>query len=513
MPIVSWIFFGAIIVLAIIGAIKGLTRGFARQLVRTLTIIGSVALSVWVATLLYNGLIGPFFANKTSAEIAETVLSFLDGLGISLGISLEWLSNFDAEVLQSLFTLPVTLILVPIIFSLVFVIVSGISILIHALISGLLGFRKSRNNGLTRVLGLVLGAVQGVAVALVIMLPLVGLTQTFTDTLAILNEQEEEDDEVLANLNNLYNKNFKPIQNSIITKAGKAIALDAIYDSLVIVDIQDEKFDSRETVPSIASLYVEFGKLEGADFKDLTEEQQEAVRKAVDKIGDDDFLSTVISGALRGLSKCYGDVVLVEVEDAALQNLLDKAVLVFTTSDRKNIDDDLHTITEVYFVLCNDGVLDAFAEEGTDSMMEVFTTRNPETGTTAINDIIGVIKENPRTAPLVDMVAEFSVSLMAETLDLGEDGKKLYQDVSEDLDKTLQIQKDDYANEDEYIAAVSDSISQALTENSIDLPQEVIDEMAKKVSEDDLAAKNASAAELIITYADAIAAYENGELE
>ena len=495
---------GVVLVLGIIGALKGLSRGITRQIVRTITVVGSAALAIWLTKVAYSNYFLPFFDGKTTGDIIIEI----QGLGIipaETDISL--LANFDADTLRYLLTLPIALIVTPLAFIILFIIISALALIIHAIVCGLLGFTKKRNNPITRVLGMAVGAIQGTLVALLLLTPIIGYGQVYSETVAVLNEQmpESEATETLTATYDSYVK--ETIEHPMISFA-RNIGVDTLFDLLVTVRVEEDlDMTMTDEIPTIASIYADVMQIKGAEWKSLTPEQEAAVKSIITKIDSNDYLATILSGAISGAAKSYsaGAFNIGEIPEP-FGTLINEAIGIFETSDRNNFAGDLDTITDVYFVLSRDQVFVAF-EQGTDAMTKVFTTRD-NSGKTPINHVIDVINSNPRIKPLVSMVAKLSVSLMAETLDLGADGANLYENVSNGLNATLAIKKDDYATEEEYVAAVSNSIDATLKENGITgVAPEVVDQMAQYVSDNNLTENGATPEDIILTYADAYADY------
>jgi hypothetical protein len=219
----------------------------------------------------------------------------------------------------------------------------------------------------------------------------------------------------------------------------------------------------------------------------------------------------MISGALRGASKCYSSGIFGLSAPEPFGTLIDSAITIFHTSDRTNLSSDLNTFTDVYFVLAKDGVLLAFTE-GADRTLDIISTRD-ENGNTPIKNVMNIIDQNPRIKPVNSMLAQLSVTLMANTMDLGENGAVLYDSVSRGLTATLEISKEG-KTEEEYVSEVSASLNAVFLENNMEVEPEIVDLMARDISEKNLAeSEEASTEDILLTYFDAYVDYkENGTL-
>jgi uncharacterized membrane protein required for colicin V production len=505
---IIWIIVGLFVLPALTSAIKGYKRGIFRQLVRTFTVGLSAYLAVWLAKVPYEKYVVPFFEGKTTEQLVEDVR----GLGVlPADLDLSILYNFDAETVKLLVILPVALILIPIIFLVFFSILQGLTMIVHVIVCGLLGFRKENNNALTRWLGMALGVVESLAVTSLMLTPVIGYAQVYSDSVSVLQEQMP-DNETVVMLGDVYDGYVKDALESPVTQTVKKLGIDKLFNHLVTVKVDAEtSVTMTNIIPDTTAIYAEAMKLKGADVKMMNSEQEAAVRAILARIDGNDYLATLISGAVRGASYCYTNGEFSFVIPAPFDSLLNEAISIFHTSDRENIVDDLNTLCDVFFVLSKDGVLQAF-ETDSSNLLDVMTAKNPETNSTPIKDIINSINSNERIKPLVKTLAKISVSVMSDSLNLGEEGAQLYEKVSEGLNDTLSISKEG-KTEEEYVKEVSESISATLTENNIELEPEIIDTMAQYVSDNNLADSGASTEDLLITYFDAYLEYkENGTL-
>ena len=506
---IVWIFLGFIGVFTLFSALKGLSRGIARQIIRTLTVGASAGFAVWLAKFPYHKYVVPFFDSRTTEEIIESIKGF--GV-IPAETDLSILYSFDSSTLKYLLSLPVALILIPVLFILIFLILKFITHIIHAIICGILGFRKSNNNAFTRLLGFALGAVQGAAVALLLLTPVIGYAAVYESTVATLTA-EMPDDPTTVTLSTTYDRFVKPTAEHPVTKTAKKYGVDLLFSYLVTVNVDyTTPITMTDKVPGAAEIYAEARKLAGADWKGLNEDQEAAVKAIIAKLDEDDYFAGLVSGIVRGAAKAYTYGKLGFEIPEPFGSLASSAVSIFHTTDRTNIAGDLYTLADVYFVLSRDGVFYAFLEEdATGALLEVVSKRDPVTGNTPIKDVINTIESNPRIKPLISTLAKLSVTVMTDAL--GEEGAQIFESVSTGLTNTLAISKEGKTDE-EYVSEVSESISKTLSENNIKIDKEIVDTMAQYVSDNDLASKEGTTAEdILITYFDAYLEYrENGTL-
>ena len=107
------------LVLGVIGALKGLSRGAARQLIRVITIVASVIIAYFVTKIAYDYIMVQF-SEYTPEQLADllTKLSI-----IKEGTDTSWVSSLDPESLQLVCHLLLALLVAPLFFVISFIII------------------------------------------------------------------------------------------------------------------------------------------------------------------------------------------------------------------------------------------------------------------------------------------------------------------------------------------------------------------------------------------------------
>ena len=116
-------------VCALIGAYKGARRGISRQVIRSVTVIASALISIYLIRLLSNTTT-VWVENCTGEEI----LAMLQSMNLPLEGFEGLITNLDGDTLLRLVAIPMALIVLPICFILCFLIVKLIMLIPHAII-------------------------------------------------------------------------------------------------------------------------------------------------------------------------------------------------------------------------------------------------------------------------------------------------------------------------------------------------------------------------------------------
>lgn len=465
---------------ALFGAYKGARRGISRQVIRSITVIASVLLSIYLIKLL-SGAATVWLSNRTGEEI----LGILQSMKLQLGDFEDMILNLDGDTLCRLMTIPLSLIVMPICFIICFLIVKLIMLIPHALFSGIFGFTHRKNNALTRLLGFALGAAQGVVVAALLIAPVAGAVTEFS---VVIEEMQEEapEDQATVTFTNFYNENLQPFAEDKIVKTVAKCGGRDLYKKLATVNIDGEDYDMVETVKEpAAKMAVSVNHLWGWDWKKPTPENEAAIEDMIDALCESEYASHLVVNLCAYASHVYEDSSFTEGLEAPLSDIVEAAFQTISMIDEDSLDADLGALTEAYFVLARENVIYAIEYGDTDEITDaLIKTCVDEDGkeTTVVKSVIDTLNTNAHTAPLVTALAKVSISTMAEQLGMDEDMNQLYEDVRSGLIDTLTISKDD-KSEEEYKAEVSTSLDTVLKDNGIELDADIVNGMTDYIYE------------------------------
>ncbi len=486
-----------------LGTLKGINRGVSRQVIRLATNAVAIFLSVLISKKIYLKVDG-FFDGKTVADIQ----SWISGLGFVPESVTSWIVSFDMETIENILYIPLTLVALPLIFTSVFLVLNGLVKIIYAVICGLAGLTKRKNNAATRAVGGVLGAVQGLIVAGMILLPIIGVVNVASRSVTTINEGAKEEN-VSITLTNVYDTYVKEAADNIFVKTYSACGVDALYNAVVTLNVNGLDTNMAQLFPDVANIYSEAAKLRGTDWKKLTPENQEQIKKIAALAEENKYLSNILAGVVRGASHAYDNGNIKINLEPSLQNALVHAIEIFHTTTPETLHEDIDVILNVYFILSDGDVIYAIGTES--KLIDTFTAQD-ENGDTVISKVMSELDAHPRTRPIVDLVAKVALSAMKDKIGLDEETEVLYENVKGGLVETLAIDKSTYQDDEEYIEAVSESINQTLTENGIEIEPEMVDTMANYVNDnyEELNIESEdSLNKILISYYDAYIEYMN----
>lgn len=462
-------------VLGLIGAFKGARRGISRQVIRSVSVVAAAILSIYLTKL---------FANTATVWIGnrsgEEILSALSSLKLPLEGFEDFIVNLEGETLCHVLSIPLALIVVPICFIICFLAVKLVMLLPHALISGIFGFSHRRNNFLTRLLGFVLGAVQGIAVAALIIAPAAG---ALAETTAIVEElnTESPDDQATVTFTNFYENYIEDIaEEPIVTAVAKFGGRD-LYEKLATVKVGDAEYEMVETVKEPAiSIAVGVNHLWGWDWKKPTPENEAAITEMIHSVCESEYAVFLISDMCEYVTHVYEDSEIAAGLEAPLSDLVEATIDTIAMVTEESMEDDLNTLTEAYFILARENVIYAIEFNNTDEVCDALTkdyVTEDGTKTTVVKAVVDILNDNEHTAPLVTTLAKLSVSTMADKMGGDNDMHAMYEEVRAGLSDTLSITKEG-KTEEEYKTEVSASLDTVLKNNGIELEEGIVDGMS-----------------------------------
>ncbi len=473
---ISLIFTGVFLLLTVLGLLKGFGRGAGRQTVRTVTIVISAIISL-AAVGYINDMLREICAGKTLDEVIMTL-----GLGAEVSENMmDLLACFDAVTAERLVDLPLMALLIPFIFTTVFVLVSGVLLIAHAIICSIFGLSGKKSRFISRLLGMVLGAAQGAVVAVIFLLPIMNIVGIASDTYTGIAEHHPDDYEEME-VCQMYDEYIRDTRESPVFNAAYSLAADTLCDNFATIDIDGEEVNLRDTLSLVLVAADDFIELGEFNWTNPTDEQCEALENIIDKLSQDTYVASILSGTMRGFATSIDTGVIVfELEEPVL-GVMNSLVSIFTTLNEDNFARDMDTIVDVYLLLAREEVLETLASHP-DDITAAFIAED-EAGETVIKRVITTIESNQHMKPLVTMLTKLSLSIMMNDVGI-ENGGEVYDTVKDGITNVIAIDKTQYETEDEYVAAVSESLDITLKEHDIVLAPEIVDNMAEYLASQD----------------------------
>ncbi len=474
--IINYAVYGIVAASTLLGLCLGMIRGLNRQTIRLATVL----LSFIGAFLIFNKIF-PLFFSLTKGRTAEGLLLKF-GIGLPENIS-SILSYINAEAASYLLAVPMALVILPVSFVFCFLSISVLLWIPGYVFCGAMGFIKRANTLLTRILGGVIGAIQGVFVAAVILLPVAGMIGTGSDVVSEVKARRPESINSVT-ISSFYETNLAPLQSNIVIKIVDE-RFGFVYDALTTVRVDGVDVNMTAVATDLYEIFVVSGDLGQFDYTALTEDNKAAISDMIEILTKDEYLAKITAGALSSVFYSIHNGHIVLGLEEPLHGLVISIISVYETEDYTTLHDDLVTTKNVYFIFSDTGSLAVVNMEGNASE-NMFTAilKTDENGKSTVSLISDELKRNERFYGVADKLSTFAMDILIKnTGGADSDTAQTLQSVKDGLNSAIKIKQDDYETEEEYKAAVSENIGATLEENGISLSDEKLSSLTDKVIE------------------------------
>lgn len=471
------------LVIIIFKMLGGMRRGTWRQVVRTgMTLIAAIV-SYIAAKVLSNSIIGSLDVTKIEGLIAK-LDQYVPGASEKIMAAL---SSFDPTLIESLMVLPATIILVPLICTVIFLIINLILKIVRAIIIRIFGFRKAKKNP-QRLGGALLAAIEAIIWIVMVTLPICGM-------LSLVDQAYDKaitaaDEETKATLTETYEEYLLPFTNNPAICFIDSVGADKMANGIATIEIDKKKTNMRDEVLSMADvILIEAPQLKGADFTTLNDEQKESVTSIVNALSESPFMSNILVSVFHSIPEIYNSgLIPTDNLGGEYQAVIDSFIIFFETSDNEKLGADLNTIKSFYFGFCDSGIMGAI-KNGDDIMQFI---SNDYKGEKHILNMINTLSGNPRTQTIVDglynLVLNAAFSGATSPEGDSSNGENVLDidivEVKNGLNNIVSVNKSDYETEEEYREVLSETISTTINDTiGVELEEDVVDEISNYVDE------------------------------
>ena len=471
--IVGYAILGFFALLILIGALKGLRRGFARQVIRTITVLMAFVISILITRILQGALESWLY----SQSISDLITS--DG-GITSVIA-----GVSQSTVEYVLAIPLYLIILPVIFVLLFMITSLLTGWIHLFLCKIFRFHKwNTKRASSKLFGALLGALQGLAVATVCVSPFVGLASSISVAVREMPEGEAKDTVV-----SVYNESIGAYTDDPIIEALNTFGAGSVYSIFTTAEINGSSYDmSKEIIGPTLKLVSAVTGIAEIDWQNITEEDKTTLNILVEVSEESPYMATILSDILSSLAASYKNGSVGVATSGLAKDLVEAFLSVFEGIDADSLSGTLAVIRDTLVMLSDEGAVAALGDSSADltKISDIFAKKDAE-GKTLIDRLTAKLRENERTAHLVSTITKISITAMSQNLSDGLGGievdEETYENVKEGLSDVVNIKKDEYETEEEYVGAISDSLNSTLVDNGIELDKALVDDMAQHVAD------------------------------
>ncbi len=467
------IVYGVLGVFVGIGVLLGLRRGFNRQTIKFATVLLSFIFSL----LIFDKIFPLFF----SFAKGKTVDGMLTGVGLTLPQDIRSiLTTIDADAASYLLAVPMAVAILPLSFVGCVFVLGWLLWIPGYVLCGTMGFIKRCNTKLTRILGALMGALQGAFIAVIILVPVAGMAGIATSAVNDVRERHPESQNSIT-VSSFHQNFIEPLESNVVLKFidGK---LGFIYDRLTNVEVDGKEIAMGDMAKNFYEVFVLYGDLEDFDYKRLTEENKVTITDMIDIMTKDEYMSTITAGAMKSLSLNIEKIKFITDMEEPVGGFVRELLLVYDTTSKETAKGDLYTTRNVYFIFSDTGSLAVMDEPGsmTQNMFKALLVKDAE-GHSTVSLIADEFELNQRFVGVSNKLSSLAMEILIKNSGMsGDDTAEKLTNVKDGLNDIIKIEKDG-KTEEEYKAEVSGSLDETLKNNGIALPPEKLDKLTDEV--------------------------------
>ena len=310
----------------------GLSRGINRQTVKMVTVLTAFLISLVIFKRMYPYMIS-VFEERTLLEVAEML-----GLNFNEKIT-SYLAVIEGEDAAYIASIPLTVAVIPICFVLLMLFITGIMTLPYVTVCGALGYTNRANTPFTRLLGGALGALQGMFIAAIVLMPVSGMIDIAYEAVTVA-ETEHPGFRNTEKISELYHQNIDTVSENPVLKVVDD-TFGFIYDDFTTIDVEGEKIHVVTAVDDMVELYVYYGELgvDGEfDYKNPSPKDKEIIDQMISSFGDDRLMTVIVSDFFKALGTSTESGAFVLGMEEPIQSLMASLLVTFATVDEENVE-------------------------------------------------------------------------------------------------------------------------------------------------------------------------------
>ncbi len=479
LSIFTWAALGFAVVMILINLFLARRRSWITAVIRiSLTVITAIV-SVPIARKL---------ANVLTDVAYDKVMPTLEGVELSEGLSVgELLSAVPAGAEGA--RVLVSLLVAPLIFFLVFILLRGLLAIITSIVACFVPPLKEKN---LRSVTMPVGAVNGLLIAMVVLIPLCGfmvvgghMLQSAADTAQACNSPEV--DAMLTDLgtdrSSLHELGDEFERHPVVLVVHSTIGRP-VFKSLTTAELDSAethnvviKMNLEEELGGLvrAGVYV-FDALDSFQKEDFTPEDKSKLFKIEENVLDSEWRTMMVTDLLTTAATSWrkGDAFLGVARpalDPAMDPTLNALLDILSKETVATLEADFNTILDVFGDFL---VLDLLSGDVDPQEMLKAVSEGD-----LLNSTMDKLKANPRLAPLAQELKAMSIRLVSNMLGIEElkngEHADMMNNVAAELTNVIDL------SEEERHEVIHDALGKVFEEQGYEIPEKAAQELADEM--------------------------------
>ncbi len=323
-----------------------------------------------------------------------------------------------------------------------------------------------------RVISAGLGAVQGMIIVGLLLIPLSGYLSVADPVVSKLSEHD-----ILPGNNSAVTTAQQIVHdanNSLTLKVYRTLGGRAITDSIMSMKVAGTKVKLSEELDSMITLSQHVIELSKTEFKNYSEEEAEIIRAIGDSFADSKLLSPIFGDVLYAATEAWlnGETFIGiprpslgesgEMFEPTITTLLE--ILNEDAKENLRLQADVETTADLVAVLAQNGV---FAKlSNTDELLETM-------GGDVISELVTTLGNNESMKRLIPEIMNIGVRAIGQVLNVPADAAQVYDTFMNDVADTLNNVRD--LPEQERVSKLSSELETAFDTAGIEIDTQVLD--------------------------------------
>ena len=466
------------------GTYYGVIRGFSKSVIRYVTVLASALCSLLtvmgISKLIVRVAIdsAPSETQKLDELLNSRFPGFVDAMP---EIVKPIISEIDAGTATIFVMMVVAVLLSPVLFIGFFYLLKMLSVFVYELLSALTGAISFGKPHISAICGGVVGFIQGLSIAAIIIMPISGLCNVATDAKDHLMGDPNKPNEYVVKI---YDKVIDDLADNPVFDVVDNIGGKVAYRKMITVNIDGEHLNMGKECVGAAKVLADLLPMTEGQFKweEPTDKQRETFDRVIKDIGDDDLVASLAADVMRGVSVSVREGKVNHGLTGAAKRLIDDVMLMFSTSTEETIEGDLDVILDVYLIMCDKHLMDDFKTSDPNGVRNVLTEKD-ENGKTPFDYITGRLKEYDRADVILTSFTKLSLSAMQQAQGFDENIDELYEGVKDGVTNVLTHNKSDFETEEEYREAITADLDKTLADNNLQIDESIKQDMLDYISD------------------------------
>ena len=465
------------LVVTIIKMLGGMRRGSWRQLFRTGVTLAAAIVAYLAAVIVSNSIMG-----SSDSQSMQDFINMMDNAIPGIGaLMTQVLSTFDNEIFEYIIILPATIVLVPMLATLIFLLINLALKIVRTVLIKIFGFKPTKNNS-QRLGGALIGVGEALIWIVMVTLPITGIIGLADSAYERAIESEEGKEN--ASLVSTYNEFIAPFTENPAFLLLDSLGVQSLSDGIATIWIGDEKTNLRDEILEVAKIgMIEIPSLGEADFAALTEQEKIALSNMIESLKKSPFLSSVVAGIIQSSSGFMSSDAIPFDREGVYGSLFTSLTAFLESVNGSSLPKDLDTITQIYFAISDSGIIKTL--EGSDGDVMTLLEDMRKMGDDTLVRIISILRENPRAQGMLAAMARVMIYNLSISVDPDNTSSITitYNSLKNAINYVLAIDRTSYSSYSEYMSALRFRLNNAFGANGILLDDDVLGAMAHYVDD------------------------------